>query len=394
MKRTGLRLVVVPSDPIAAYEAAGYDWLQRYYNPEGMFEEVFALSPLETGERRAYGMTIRGVPERGFLRALREISPDVVRGYGGYWAADLVCTQRLPQVPVVVSVHDTRPDLVFGSVPYADLVLCMSQAVAHLVIEKGTAPAKVRLLPNRIDPEIFHPVTDEAALKTIAAQFPPGKYLLHVGRKTEQKNLETVLESLALLPDDYRGMFVGLGDERPYRERADRLGIAARCFWKDSIQNADLPLWYSWCDCLCIPSLWEGFGIVFIEAAACGAAIVTSDIAPMNEYLTPDVSACLVREFRNPRAVADAVRLVCEDAPYREVLRRGAIEAAWPFHRLIVDAAEAALYREALALPPLGSAELRRWRIWKSRRALWRAAQQLVPVPVKRAVRAARRQSQ
>lgn len=391
MNRAGLRLVVVPSDPIAAYEAAGYDWLERYYNPEGMFTEVFALSPLESGERQAYGMTIRGVPERNFVRALREIRPDVVRGYGGYWAADLVCAQRLPQVPVVVSVHDTRPDLLFGSVPYADLVICMSRAVADLVIAKGTSPEKARLLPNRIAPEVFHPATDGAALGAVAAQFPPGKYLLHVGRKTEQKNLETVIEALALLPDDYRCVFVGLGDEGLYRKRADRLGVAARCFWKDSIQNAELPLWYSWCDCLCIPSLWEGFGIVFIEAAACGAAIVTSDIAPMNEYLTPDVSACLVREFRSPRAVADAVRRVCEDAPYREAIRRGAVEAARPFHRRLVDAAEAAIYREALALPPLGGAELRRWRVWKARRALWRAAKRLVPAPIKRAVRVARR---
>ena len=391
MKRDGLRLVVVPSDPIAAYEAAGYDWLERYYNPEGMFAEVFALSPLETGERRAYGMTIRGVPEEQFFRTLREIEPDIVRGYGGYWAADLVCAQRLPQVPVVVSVHDTRPDLLFGSVPYADLVVCMSRAVADLVIEKGTSPRKVRLLPNRIDPEVFHPVTDGPALKAIAAQFPPGKFLLHVGRKTEQKNLETVLEALALLPPDYQCVFVGLGDEGPYRERADRLGIAARCFWKDSIKNADLPLWYSWCDCLCIPSLWEGFGIVFIEAAACGAAIVTSDIAPMNEYLTPDVSASLVKEFQNPRAMAEAVRRACEDAPYRETIRRGAVEAARPFDRRLVDAAEAALYREALALPPLGGAEQRRWRVWKARRALWQSVKRLFPRPLKQAVRAALR---
>jgi len=386
VKRDGLRLVVVPSDPIAAYEAAGYDWLERYYNPEGMFGEVFTLSPLETGERQAYGMTIRGVPERGFARALREIGPDVVRGYGGYWAADLVCAQRLPHVPVVVSVHDTRPDLLFRSVPYADRVICMSQAVADLVIGKGTAPEKVRLLPNRIDTEVFRPVTDGAALGAIRGQFPPGKYLLHVGRKTEQKNLETVLRALALLPGEYRCVFVGLGDKTPYVQLAERLGVAARCFWKDSIRNAELALWYSWCDCMCTPSLWEGFGIVFIEAAACGAAIVTSDIAPMNEYLTPDVSACLVKDFRDPQAVAGAVRRACEDAPYRERLRRGAIEAAKPFDRRHVDAAEAAIYREAMTLPPLGGAEARQWQLWRARRTLWRAAKRLTPAPIKRAV--------
>jgi len=385
----GLRLVVVPSDPIAAYEAAGYDWLERYYNPEGMFAEVYALSPLETGERQAYGMTIRGVPEAGFTGALREIGPDVVRGYGGYWAADLVCARRLPSVPVVVSVHDTRPDLLFDAVPYADMVVCMSRAVADLVIARGTRPEKVRLLPNRIDPEIFRPRPAEET-GDVAARFPPGRYLLHVGRKTEQKNLETVLGALALLPDDYKGVFVGLGDDSPYRALAGRLGVGARCFWESSVKNDALPRWYSWCDCLCVPSLWEGFGIIFIEAAACGAAIVTSDIAPMNEYLTADVSACLVKDFRSPQAVADAVRRVCEDAPYRAVIKRGAAQAARPFDRRLVDAAEAALYREALALPPAGAAERRRRAAWSARRTLWRAVKKLVPAPVKRAVRGRR----
>src|SRR2546422_4783059 len=90
------RLVVVPSDPIEAYERAGYDWLERYYNPQGMFQQVFALSPLEKGERQAYGMTIIGVKEQDFSDMLRKIRPDVVRAYGGYWPADLVCRRRLP----------------------------------------------------------------------------------------------------------------------------------------------------------------------------------------------------------------------------------------------------------------------------------------------------------
>ena len=45
---------------------------------------------------------------------------------------------------------------------------------------------------------------------------------------------------------------------------------------------------------MCVPSRGEGFGIVFIEAAACGSVIVTSDIAPMNEFLTNGVNAIFV----------------------------------------------------------------------------------------------------
>ena len=70
------------------------------------------------------------------------------------------------------------------------------------------------------------------------------------------------------------------------------MAMSKRCFWIESVKNSELPVWYSWCDCFCVPSRWEGFGLVFIEAAACGSAIVTSDIAPMTEYFTNDKSAC------------------------------------------------------------------------------------------------------
>jgi glycosyltransferase involved in cell wall biosynthesis len=364
-----LRLVVVPSDPIEAYERAGYDWLERYYNPQGMFQEVFALSPLEKGERRAYGMTIIGVPERAFTGMLRRLRPDVVRAYGGYWPADLVCRHRLPDVPVVVSVHDTNPASLHKSVRYADLVICMSNIVAQKVIALGTNPNRVRILPNRVDTDVFHPIRDGVALQALAKRFPPGKHILHVGRKSEQKNLDTLIRALELLPSDYSCIFVGQGDRSPYLSLAESLGVGERCFWIDAIRNSELPLWYSWCDCMCTPSRWEGFGIVFIEAAACGAAIVTSDIAPMNEYLTHDVSACLVKEYENPWALAEAIRKVCEDTEYRRTICAGAVKAAQPFDRRIVDAAEVAIYREAMKLGALSLSRRLEITTWQAQEA-------------------------
>jgi len=226
-----LRLVVVPSDPIEAYERAGHDWLERYYNPQGMFREVFALSPLEKGERRAYGMTIIGVAEREFTDMLRRLRPDVVRAYGGYWPADLVCRHRLPDIPVVVSVHDTNPALLHKSVRYADLVICMSNIVARKVIALRINPDRIRILPNRVDTDIFHPIQDRAALESVAKRFPPGKHILHVGRKSMQKNLDTLICALQLLPEDYSCIFVGQGDRSPYLSLAESLCVSERCFW-------------------------------------------------------------------------------------------------------------------------------------------------------------------
>ena len=346
------RLVVVPSDPIEAYERAGYDWLERYYNPLGAFREVYLISPFEHGTRQSHGMTIIGAAKREFQSQLQKVQPDVVRAYGGYWPADLVCQNRVAGMPIVVSVHDTNPDLLHPSIAYADLVICMSRAISTKVIALGTTPERIRIMPNRVDLSIFHPIANETKLEALRNEFPSGKAVLHVGRKTPQKNLETIICALGILPREYYAVFIGAGDETPYRTLADRTGVADRCFWKESVRNSDLPAWYSWAACMCTPSRWEGFGIVFIEAAACGAAIVTSDIAPMNEYLEKDVSACLVEEFENPEAIAQAIRKVCENSEYRRTIQEGALKAAQPFDRQRIDKQEVGIYSGVLAKPP------------------------------------------
>jgi glycosyltransferase involved in cell wall biosynthesis len=365
------RLVVVPSDRLSAYAQAGYDnWLEAYYNPNGFFKEVFALSPLESGVRQAYGMTVVGVERHRFGEELRRIGPSVVRAYGGYRASDVASAHRIPGVPLIVSLHDTTPSLLHRSVRYADLVVCMSRAVARLAGSAGIGEERIRILPNRIDSAVFRPVRNAVALRAVGDRFPPGRGILHVGRKSHQKNLDTLIRALKLLPDDYFCVFLGRGDETPYRRLADGEGVAERCFWVDSVPSSELPLWYSWCTCMCTPSRWEGFGIVFIEAAACGAAIVTADLAPMNEYLTTDRSACLVGAYERPEAIAAAIRRVSEDESYRQIIREGALRAAEPFDRQRVDDLEVEIYREAAALPPHPLSRRVEGALWRSQERL------------------------
>lgn len=380
------RLVVVPSDPISAYEQKGLDWLERYYNPMSMFGEVFALSPLEDGERYAYGMTIIGVAERDFLKMLRKLRPNVVRGYGGYWASDLVCSHRVPNIPVVVSVHDPNPDNMHRSIRYADLIICMSDIVARTVVDRGADPNRVRIIPNRVDRKVFHPIEDTALFRSLSGRFPDGKHILHIGRKSKEKNIETLISSLPLLPKEYHCIFVGQGDAEPYKSLAITLNVNDRCFWIDSVKNSELPLWYSWCDCMCVPSLWEGFGVVFIEAAACAAPIVTSDIEPMNEYLTNNVSACLVGEYQNPDALATAIRRVCEDDGYRNTISAGAIKVAESFDRHVVDRREVSIYHEAMNSGPPSLSRRREIAVWKAQKRIMSLARKGSPKRILRAV--------
>ncbi len=166
----GGRLVVLPSEPIFVTERSGTACvIKNYYNPEGMFSEVFAWCPGEPADRQDYGMTILSGNRRSYARLLRDLQPNVVRAYGGFWASDVACRYRLAGVPVVVSVHDPHPSMVHHSVQYADLIICISQAVERAVLAKGAARQRIRHLPNRVE-----------FLRSVQERLKPKRWLIRV----------------------------------------------------------------------------------------------------------------------------------------------------------------------------------------------------------------------
>lgn len=347
-KSNKYKLVVVPNDPIIAYEKKGIDWLETYYNPTNMFDKVYAISPLEKRKRKAYGMYIRNIQEKNFKQEIKKIRPNIIRGYNGDWCADLICYNKVKGVPVVLSVHNV--DKISKSIRYADIIICMSKAVEKVVLKAGANPEQIRILPNRIDISKFTRISDEKRLQDIRRRFPKGKFILHIGRKCMQKNLDTVIKSLQYLPDDHFVVFIGRGNEDYYRKMAYELGVSERCFWIESVNNSELPLWYSSCDCFCVPSRYEGFGVVFIEAAACGTPIITSNIEPMNEYLNHNENAYLISDYEDAKQLAKAIYTVCSDDKLKKMLSENAIKMARNFDKKKIDLLEASIYHEALQI--------------------------------------------
>ena len=341
------RLAVVPNDPVKAYEDAGYPDLTSYFNPGGLFAEVYCLSPHEPIDTTKYGMRIIPTPIAQFADRVRELGIDVVRAYD-IPAGAIACAQKVPGVPVVVSVHDTDPRRFTKPLPAADLFLSISEATEQALMERGADPRRIRRFANRVDIEVFRPMDDPARRRDFEARFPGRFRVLHVGRRTEQKNLETTIAALGRLGPDYTGIFVGKGDAAPYAKLAEAAGCADRIHFLDAVPNAELPYYYSFADVFCTPSLWEGFGIVFIEAMASGAVVVTSDIKPMSEYIVHEESGLLVADYRDAGALARAVKRGAENAEIRRKLKAGARKAAMPFSKSAVDALEKRIYEDLL----------------------------------------------
>jgi glycosyltransferase involved in cell wall biosynthesis/ubiquinone/menaquinone biosynthesis C-methylase UbiE len=341
------RLVCIPNDPLEAYATAGYPDLTNYFNPNQTFDEVYCVSPYESREYVMYGMKVLPTRVADFAARVKELGADCVRAYD-IPAGQIACATRVPNVPVICSVHDVNPQRCPGPLPNADYFLAISGAVEKFLLDKGAQSTRILKFGNRVDMEVFRPIYDDVKLDAFRRRFPGRYRVLLVGRRTEQKNLNTLICALALLGEEYTGIFVGQGDAEPYKILARQHNVEARCYFVDAVPNHELAEYYSFSDCFCTPSLWEGFGIVFIEALASEAIIVTSDIAPMNEFITHGQSGLLVPDYEKPVALAKVVQEAIQNKDLRAHIRSNARRAAEPFSQKNIASIEREIYEKVM----------------------------------------------
>lgn len=343
------RLAVIPNDPVELYLATGYTekWLREYFNPLKYFEEVYALSPLEKDNSDLLGMKVFHTEPKELRKRLKELNIDVVRAYGGSRPCEWACQNKVNGIPVIVSVHDTSAGLLHHSIDKADVVWCMSEAVKQLVLTKFKNESRTWLLPNRVHFDYMRPYSSEET-KHIDQKYPFKYKILHVGRKVRQKNLDNLIKALTILGDDYCLLAVGKGDATEYMNIARSEGVLHRCFFIEAIHNEELARYFSWADCMCMPSRWEGFSIAIIEALACQAVMVASDIPEIAEAVKHMQNGLLIKDYENPAAIAEMIRLACTDQRLRKIIKDNARKSVERFEQSRVDTLEIDYYKKVL----------------------------------------------
>jgi UDP-glucose:(heptosyl)LPS alpha-1,3-glucosyltransferase len=191
----------------------------------------------------------------------------------------------------------------------------------------GVDPARVRVIYNGVDLERFHPerAAHRAAARAEAGLGTTEHGLLFVGSGYERKGLATAIEALSRL-DGARLIVIGRGDETRYRRLAARLDVTDRVRWLGL--RPDLERWYAAADVLVLPTRYEPFGNVHLEALASGLPVVTTTAAGGAEIVEEGKNGSVVGPS-DPHALAAAVdRLRGEN---RAVVAESARRAAEPF---------------------------------------------------------------
>lgn len=198
----------------------------------------------------------------------------------------------------------------------ADAVVANTAAEADLLHRHyGASSGSVHVIEPGVDLATFRPDGPVANLG-------PGRIVLYVGRLQALKAPDDAVRALAALPADVDGEAVRLvlvggpsgshgSDPAALMHLADRLGVGDRVEILAPRRQRELAAMYRRADCVIVPSHSESFGLVALEAQACGTPAVVADVAGLRAALGP--GAGTVVPGRDPRAWARALHTYLDD---------------------------------------------------------------------------------
>ena len=188
----------------------------------------------------------------------------------------------------------------------SDRCIAVSRGVAREITEfYGVSPDRVEVVYNWYDPSIFQPCDRLVARRQLQLE-AERRYLLYVGHFKMPRG-KILAEVLRLLPHDVTLLVV-----HHEEDEAIMAEFGKRVQFTGHVPAQALAMYYSAADLLCFPTLYGGFGLVLIEAMACGCPPVVFDYPAMNELVTEE-SGYLVVEPTPTAYAATVERALRED---------------------------------------------------------------------------------
>lgn len=223
----------------------------------------------------------------------------------------------------------------------ADRVLATSEYSRRRIIEHYGVPAeRIGVVPEGIELAVRDGGADCGPAPASSADGLPGPprtsgpgppRVLCVARQYRRKHVDDLLRAFALVRERVpaaRLRIVGDGPEHAkLRALARQLGMAQSAVFTGAIADEEVRREYEQCDVFCLPSVQEGFGIVFLEAMAAGKPVVATTAAAIPEVVQHGATGLLVSPG-DVRALADALLLLLADAERRDRYGRAGRERA------------------------------------------------------------------
>jgi glycosyltransferase involved in cell wall biosynthesis len=216
----------------------------------------------------------------------------------------------------------------------SDRVIAPSETTRRDLVRLLDVPeAKIDVVPNGIGlPPADHWTSEDELRRRYDLGRRP--LLLTVSLKRPNKNLERLLDALALIPSERRPLLLLTGHATPYeqklRDHAGSLGVADDTRFLNWVPNEELEGLYRASTCFVFPSLYEGFGLPVLEAMSRGVPVACSNSGALAEIAD---DAALMFDPEQPRSIAAAIERLLLDPQERDRLsdagRANAARFSW-----------------------------------------------------------------
>jgi glycogen(starch) synthase len=198
------------------------------------------------------------------------------------------------------------------------VIACSHYMREQIVDIFGVAEKRVSVIPNGIDPDDLH-AQDPAELVRLRSEFaaPEEKLVLLIGRLVYEKGFQLALEAMPRLIDAVPGtrfLVAGSGThEAELHRQAEELGLMEHGTFLGWIGDDVLHSLYRIADLTVVPSIYEPFGLVALEAMASGCPCIVADTGGLREVVVHEEGGLRFRAD-DPEALAEvAIRVLSDD---------------------------------------------------------------------------------
>ncbi|WP_353932249.1 glycosyltransferase family 4 protein [Okeanomitos corallinicola TIOX110] len=192
------------------------------------------------------------------------------------------------------------------------VVVAVSNRVANELVDIGVPRDKIHVIANGVDLKEFSPGVASRQQLGLPENVTLAMFAGDI--RISRKNLDTVLHALVKVPDLHLAV-VGETKDSPYPQKVEKLKLSDRVHFLG--YRRDMPKLHQASDFFVFPSRYEPFGLVVIEAMACGLPVITARTTGAADLITP---ACgiVLPECDDVDALADALKLLNGDRTLRQ----------------------------------------------------------------------------
>jgi glycogen(starch) synthase len=298
--------------------------------------------PLATPSLLAWTMAFNHTLTRAALRAVDSGTYDVIHAHDWLVTHTAVTLKEHLGLPLVATIHATEAGRHQGWLP-DEMNKCihtvewwLGHEACRVLVCSGymrwevsrlleLPPSRVDVIPNGVDNRVWR--APPRAVAAARSRFGAGGPLIgYAGRLVYEKGVQHLVGAVPRLRKQHPGLRVVIAGDGPFlgelQHEAGQLGLQDSVSFPGFLTTSELPAMLAATNATVVPSLYEPFGMVALEAAAAGAPLAVAATGGLAEIVEPGVTG-VTFPHSDPDALAEAVDTLLADQRFaRRVARR------------------------------------------------------------------------